>query len=152
MKNEFFQKKAGLFGNTPFQLVLFVFVLLLISNLNAIVDSFLHPEIPYFDDEHLIVGGITGLVNAVLFGLILLYARHLERALGKIRQLESFLPICCNCKKVRTADPHAAQKESWQPIDSYITEHTSTQFSHSLCPECMKTLYPDIPQEELDTN
>lgn len=94
MERKNFQPKGIIFKNTTLQIVIFSFIMVFISNLNAIVDSFLHPEIPYFDQEHLIVGGVTGLVSAVLFGLIILYARHLEQALSKIRILESFLPIC----------------------------------------------------------
>ena len=144
-----FQPKGVIFKNTTLQIVIFSFIMVLISNLNAIVDSFLHPEIPYFDQEHLFVGGVTGLVSAILFGLIILYARHLEQALSKIRILESFLPICANCKKIRFSDSQMRlKKESWQSIESYITEHTTTKFSHGICPDCMKKLYPEFTKEE----
>ncbi|NQT61867.1 MAG: PAS domain S-box protein [Candidatus Marinimicrobia bacterium] len=53
-------------------------VFLLIINLNAMVDSYLHPQIEYFDHEHLIVGGFTGLVFIFLFGIILYHFNHLE--------------------------------------------------------------------------
>ena len=118
--------------------------MVLISNLNAVVDTFVHPEIPYFDLEHLIVGGVTGLVTVILFGLTMLYTRYLEQALCKIRILESHLPMCCNCKKIRISDSDTTKKESWQPIDSYITEYTTTQFSHGICPDCAKELYPEF--------
>ena len=144
-----FQPKGIIFKNTTLQIVIFSFIMVFISNLNAIVDSFLHPEIPYFDQEHLIVGGVTGLVSAVLFGLLILYARHLEQALSKIRILESFLSICANCKKIRFSDSNATKKESWQSIESYITEHTTTKFSHGICPDCMKKLYPEFTKEEV---
>ncbi len=131
-----------IFKKRTLQVVLFFFIFALISNLNAIVDSFLHPEIPYFDEEHIIVGGVTGVVSAILFWFILLYARHLERALGRIRVMESFLPICSNCKKIRISD--ASGMEAWQAIESYITEHTTTQFSHGICPDCIRKLYPEL--------
>ena len=47
------------------------------SNLSALVDAFLHPEIPYFDTEHLIVGGVTGLVSSIFLGLLMFYTRRL---------------------------------------------------------------------------
>ncbi len=53
-------------------------VFLFITNLNAMVDSFFHPEIAYFDHEHLIVGSISGLVTLLLIGLVLHYINHLE--------------------------------------------------------------------------
>lgn len=120
------------------------FIIILMSNLNAIVDSYLHPDIPYFDEEHLIVGGVTGLVSAVLFTLILFYTRHLEHALIKIRMLETFLPICSNCKKIQIANTDRTKMESWQSIEDYITENTTTSFSHGICPDCMKKLYPEF--------
>lgn len=138
----------GIFKNTPLQVAIFSSTMFLVSNLNAIIDSFLHPEIPYFDEEHLIVGGVTGLVSAILFGLVILYARHLEQALSKVRMLESFLPICANCKKIRISDSDATKMEFWKPIESYITEHTTTKFSHSICPDCIKKFYPEFAKEK----
>lgn len=55
---------------------------LLIINFGAIVDSILHPEIPYFDKEHLIVGGITGLTCLVLLSLIVLYSHKIHQYAG----------------------------------------------------------------------
>jgi len=145
--------KAGIihpviFKNSTLQLVVFIFTIVFLGNLNAIVDHFLHPEIAYFDHEHLIVGGITGLVSGVLFGLVILYARQLEQTLTEIRVLESFLPICSSCKKIRIADSDADQQESWQSIDAYISEHTSTSFSHGICPDCKQKLYPEFDNIE----
>ena len=131
-------------------MVILFFSIVLVSNLNAVVDAFVHPEIPYFDREHLIVGGVTGLVVTILFGLIILYARYLENALYKIRILESHLPVCCNCKKIIISDSGANKKEFWQPIDSSITEYTTTQFSHGICPDCAKKLYPEFTKKEED--
>ena len=52
--------------------------------------------------------------------------------------LGSFLPICANCKKIREDD------DSWTPIEVYIRDHSETEFSHSICPECTKKLYPEF--------
>jgi hypothetical protein len=118
------------------------------SNLNALVDAVLHPDIPYFDDEHLIVGGITGLVNIILFGFLTLYVRYLNNALNNIKRLESILPICSNCKKIRRPGSDAKAMNSWQPIEAYITEMTTSQFSHGICPECAAELYPQFYGKE----
>lgn len=152
MELKILNPKELFFKNTALKIVLFFFTIVLISNLNAIVDSFLHPEISYFDQEHLIVGGVTGSVSTILFGLIILYARHLEQALSKVRMLESFLPICANCKKIQISDSDATKMKSWKPIESYITEHTTTQFSHSICPDCMNKLYPEFVEEDIGDN
>ena len=136
--------QSVLYKRTILQVAVLVFTTVLIANLNAIVDSFLHPEIAYFDHEHLIVGGITGLVSGLLFSMLILYSRQLERALSEIRILKSFLPICSSCKKIRITDSDENNEESWQSIESYISEHTDTRFSHGICPDCKKQLYPEL--------
>ena len=141
-------QREFLFKNMPLKIFIFISSIALVSNLNAIVDCVLHPEIPYFDEEHLIVGGVTGLVSAILFTVIMLYARHLEQALAEIKILKSFLPICCNCKKIRISDFDTTNKETWQSIESYITEQTTTKFSHGICPDCAKKLYPELTEEK----
>ena len=52
--------------------------------------------------------------------------------------LGSFLPICANCKKIREDD------DSWTPIEVYIRDNSETEFSHGICPECAKKLYPEF--------
>jgi len=53
-----------------------------------------------------------------------------------IKTLGSILPICSGCKKVREDDG------SWTSIEEYIEDRSGTEFSHGLCPECAKRLYP----------
>lgn len=59
-------------------------------------------------------------------------AEALRRSMSEIKVLESFLPICAQCKKIRN------QKGEWQVLESYIGEHANTQFSHGYCPECLQ--------------
>lgn len=66
---------------------------------------------------------------------------ELEEALAKIHQLRSLLPICSFCKKIRDDGGY------WNSIEQYIQENTDTEFSHSVCPECMREHYPDIAAE-----
>ncbi|MFW5628747.1 MAG: response regulator [Candidatus Cloacimonadaceae bacterium] len=54
----------------------------------------------------------------------------LENAAKQIRSLEKLLPICSYCKKIR------ADKNYWQEVETYISDHTDTMFSHSICPDC----------------
>lgn len=58
----------------------------------------------------------------------------LQKALSEIKVLESFLSICCQCKKIRT------DSGQWQQMESYISEHSATRFSHGYCPECARKL------------
>lgn len=57
-------------------------------------------------------------------------SEDLRRTISEIKILEAILPICCVCKKIRD------EKGSWQQIESYFSEHTSSKFSHGYCPEC----------------
>lgn len=70
--------------------------------------------------------------------------RDLENALAHIEKLEGILPICSVCKSIRVegADPY--QQESWKQIECYLSERTEVAFSHSLCPNCVQKLYPDL--------
>ena len=56
----------------------------------------------------------------------------------RIRVLEGFIPICAKCKKVRNAE------NQWEQMEKYITQHSLATFSHSICPDCTKQLYPDF--------
>ncbi|NOQ27245.1 MAG: hypothetical protein GQ564_17935 [Bacteroidales bacterium] len=60
------------------KIIIGISVILFMTNLNAIVDSILHPDIPYFDSEHLIVGGTTGLFSLLFFILLNFYINHLN--------------------------------------------------------------------------
>lgn len=65
--------------------------LVLMSNLGAIIDSFLHPEIEYFDLEHIIVGGATALVFGIMFLMLTRYLDRFEKTVSDISQSEKAL-------------------------------------------------------------
>jgi hypothetical protein len=69
--------------------------------------------------------------------------KKLEGALEEIKTLRGILPICCNCKSIRD------DKGLWNRIESYISEHSNAEFTHSYCPDCIRKLYPDIAEEVL---
>jgi DNA repair exonuclease SbcCD ATPase subunit len=62
----------------------------------------------------------------------------LQKTLKEVKALRGLLPICSSCKKVRD------DKGYWNQIESYIQERSDAEFSHSICPECAKKLYPDL--------
>jgi len=66
----------------------------------------------------------------------------LQKALAEIKTLHGILPICASCKRIRD------DKGAWQQLEAYISEHTDSQFSHGLCQECAKRLYPEYYREE----
>jgi PAS domain S-box-containing protein len=55
--------------------------------------------------------------------------------------LRGFIPICASCKKIRD------DKGDWQQIETYIQDRSEAQFSHSVCTDCMKKLYPDFASQ-----
>ena len=72
--------------------------------------------------------------------------KELETALSRIKRLKGLLPICANCKKIRDDTGY------WNNVEAYITEHSEAVFSHGICPECMKKLYPDFVDNENKKN
>ena len=64
--------------------------------------------------------------------------QELKKALANVKQLSGLLPICSSCKKIRD------DKGYWNQIEAYIQEHSEAEFSHSICRECARTLYPDM--------
>lgn len=64
--------------------------------------------------------------------------RELQEALDTIKTLEGILPICSSCKKIRDSEGH------WQSLERYIGQRSKAKFSHGICPECARKLYPDI--------
>jgi len=63
---------------------------------------------------------------------------ELQEALAKVRTLSGMLPICASCKKIRD------DKGYWNQIEIYIKNHSQADFTHSICPECRKKLYPNL--------
>jgi methyl-accepting chemotaxis protein len=57
---------------------------------------------------------------------------ELEATLARIKQLEGILPICMYCKKIRD------DKDNWQMLEEYISDHSEAFFSHGICPNCAK--------------
>ena len=60
-----------------------------------------------------------------------------EELLKKVEKLESLLPICSGCRRIRSED------NTWWPLDKYIEAKTGSQFSHTICPDCKPLYYPD---------
>lgn len=113
-------------------------VILLMANLDALVDAVVHPNLAYLDGEHLLVGGVTAMATVILFGMLSIYVANLKRAAKEIKTLEGLLPICSSCHKIRSVD------NEWQVLEHYISTRTDATFTHSLCPECARRLYPEM--------
>lgn len=80
------------------------------------------------------------LLPVVYFAMFCPMRRLLDNyrtALEEIKTLRGIIPICSECKKIRT------EKKSWEDIESYISSHSQAIFSHGLCDDCMRKLYPE---------
>ena len=63
---------------------------------------------------------------------------HLQDALDHVKTLQGILPICMHCHKIRD------DRQMWNKIEKYLSEHTDVQLSHSICPECAEKYYPNM--------
>lgn len=63
--------------------------------------------------------------------------KQLTDYLMELQALRGIVPICTNCKSIRDKGDH------WHPIEHYLVRHPEAEFSHGICPACMKKLYPD---------
>lgn len=68
----------------------------------------------------------------------------LQKALATIKRLHGILPICASCKMIRD------DKGYWTQVESYIREHSEAEFSHGICPDCAKKLYPDYYKDKTE--
>ena len=119
-------------GGTFWSLVRMIYTLLYEQD----IDSFLTASV--IQNASVII--YCGLYTFVCFGLCVLNFQRVEHDLLKARDdvkaLEGILPICSSCKKIRD------DKGYWNQVESYIRAHSDATFSHSICPECMKKIYP----------
>ncbi|XCN73468.1 MAG: HAMP domain-containing protein [Candidatus Electrothrix aestuarii] len=66
-----------------------------------------------------------------------LLVSELRESLAEIKVLRGILPICSFCKKIRNDDGY------YEQLESYIYKHSGVDFSHTICPSCMRKHYPE---------
>lgn len=111
----------------------------------------------FFLVGYCVVAGVFALrlpfVGELLVGLVFLFGAlfvllglHIQtRMLLEIKNtLHGLLPICASCKKIRNADGDPHDPASWSTVEKFISAKTSADFTHSICPDCLKKLYPDL--------
>ena len=69
--------------------------------------------------------------------------RERDRVMAEVKVLSGMLPICAACKKIRDDNGY------WRQIEAYIRTHSSAEFSHSICPECARRLYPEYCDDDV---
>jgi len=70
--------------------------------------------------------------------------QELTETLAHVKTLSGLLPICASCKKIRD------DKGYWQQVETYIKAHSDADFTHGICPECVKRLYPEVQMSRVE--
>ncbi len=52
--------------------------------------------------------------------------------------LKGLIPICAGCKKIRDDSNY------WQEVETFMQERSPVEFTHGLCPDCIKRYYPEM--------
>ncbi|MDD5286371.1 MAG: MASE3 domain-containing protein [Desulfuromonadaceae bacterium] len=68
--------------------------------------------------------------------------KSLQKAMEEIKELKGILPICMHCKKIRDDSGY------WSQLEIYIRDHSSADFSHGICPDCLKEHYPEYVERK----
>lgn len=89
----------------------------------------------------LLFGLLVGFQVLAAFGLVAMVVDRMrcraEESERRVERLEGLLPICSYCKRIRD------KKGSWQRLEAYIEDRSTVEFSHGICPDCMKKYRPD---------
>jgi tetratricopeptide (TPR) repeat protein len=80
--------------------------------------------------------------NARLFDELREAKLAAEEALAQVKTLKGLVPICAHCKNIRDDEGF------WHNVADYVRDHTEAEFSHGLCPQCIRQLYPEMTQPE----
>jgi len=93
--------------------------------------------------EGYIVPFVFGGLSGACIGHYIVRLSGLNAELRKrVNILETFIPLCSGCGKVRKPGAEPILQDSWLPMETYLSERTGCSFSHSLCPDCLWRLYP----------
>lgn len=76
--------------------------------------------------------------SLLIIPICLLIVYYTKMMFRKLKYLEGFLPICASCKKIRD------DEGNWQQMEAYIRDRSEAEFSHGICPQCARKLYPDL--------
>ena len=83
------------------------------------------------------------IIELAIFSIVMaiqtLWFRNLYQ---RIKLLEGLIPICANCRNIRS------RENQWEQMERYITRHSLAQFSHTICPDCARKLYPEFYKDK----
>jgi hypothetical protein len=61
----------------------------------------------------------------------------------QLEQLKGLLPICMTCNKI-----YSKGSQDWQKLEDFISQNSSANFSHGLCPGCSKEMINTLHRNE----
>jgi hypothetical protein len=86
----------------------------------------------------------SGSFTAICFGLCVLNFQRVEHDLeiarDEVKTLRGMIPICSSCKSIRDDTGY------WRRVETYVADHSEAEFTHSICPDCIKKLYPECDE------
>jgi hypothetical protein len=95
---------------------------------------------------HLAANVFNAVIRAVVLGLLAFFVARAIRLEHEVKVLKGTLPICMYCKRIRTGP------ESWQQMETYITQHSEALFNHTMCPPCAKKYYGELLGQDQNIN
>lgn len=121
------------------RVLMFVGVTFLLSGLHMYDYPLLRPVEWFAPIGYLIEHCFNQAMAVGLFILILQKINYINmKSKEKISQLEGLLPICASCKKIRDVQGY------WNQLEEYFLENSEIKFTHGLCDECVRKLYPEL--------
>jgi hypothetical protein len=120
-----------------------IFLLLLCLTLgNEIIDvpHYVFNDVPTLYSQRF---GEIIIELSIFFTVMTIQIVLFKKLYKRIRFLEGFIQICANCKKIRNTE------DQWEQMEKYITQHSLAQFSHGICPDCARQLYPDLYNDKM---
>ena len=82
---------------------------------------------------------MLNILKEELFGMMFITHKSRFGFTETIQKIKNLFTMCASCKKIRV------KEGSWEKIEDYIRKYTNIEFSHTICPECAKVLYPNMP-------
>ncbi len=84
----------------------------------------------------LLSGACLAVVVVLALGALMLSYRRIHSLQAQLETLESLLPICAYCKKIRIEDE--GEPPRWVPVEQYFHQRDQVEFTHGICKECMQ--------------
>ena len=138
----------------------FLMGFLLLHPFSMVFQGLVHPNtnidlsraLNAFSLHHITMALFFGVLGALFGYMNIYYTDALLKEKKRVRMLESLLPICSYCKKIRDDDGSGNKTGQWHEVEQYITMKTDTTFTHGMCPDCYEKIMEEFEKEDLQAN